>query len=414
MPSFKHLTIMGLFVSCLLSTGSFATNTANATEDAVHLGPRPLYLINDMDDGALKEKLLQCQNNTFSSSDFSIGHRGAALQFPEHTRESYLAAAQMGAGIIECDATFTKDKALVCRHSQCDLHATTNILTKPDLAAKCTTPFVAADPDTGAKASAKCCTSDITLAEFKTLKGKMDGVNVKATNIEEYLKGTASWRTDMYASTGTLMTHSESIELIDTLGRKFTPELKSAEVPMPYEDDYSQRDYAQALIDDYKIANISPDRVFPQSFNLEDVLYWIKNEPEFGAQAVFLDSGSLNPSDPSSFSPSMAELADQGVKYIAPPMWMLLDMDENRKIVPSIYAQEAKAAGLNIITWTLERSGPLATGGGWYYKTIKDAINNDGDMMVALDVLAQDVGVKGVFSDWPATTTYYANCMGLR
>jgi glycerophosphoryl diester phosphodiesterase len=367
-----------------------------------------------MDDGALKEKLLQCQNNTFSSSDFSIGHRGAALQFPEHTRESYVAAAQMGAGIIECDATFTKDKALVCRHSQCDLHATTDILTKPDLAAKCTTPFVAADPDTGGKASAKCCTSDITLAEFRTLKGKMDGVNVKATNIEEYLKGTASWRTDMYASTGTLMTHSESIELIDTLGRKFTPELKSAVVPMPYENDYSQRDYAQALIDDYKTANISPDRVFPQSFNLEDVLYWIENEPEFGAQAVFLDSRSLNPSDPSSFSPSMAQLADQGVKYIAPPMWMLLDMGENRKIVPSIYAQEAKAAGLNIITWTLERSGPLATGGGWYYKTIKDAINNDGDMMVALDVLAQDVGVNGVFSDWPATTTYYANCMGLR
>jgi glycerophosphoryl diester phosphodiesterase len=30
-----------------------------------------------------------------------------------------------------------------------------------------------------------------------------------------------------------------------------------------------------------------------------------------------------------------------------------------------------------------------------------------------IDVLAQDVGVIGIFSDWPATTTYYANCMGL-
>jgi len=28
-------------------------------------------------------------------------------------------------------------------------------------------------------------------------------------------------------------------------------------------------------------------------------------------------------------------------------------------------------------------------------------------------MLAQDVGVIGVFSDWPATTTFYANCMGL-
>ena len=37
----------------------------------------------------------------------------------------------------------------------------------------------------------------------------------------------------------------------------------------------------------------------------------------------------------------------------------------------------------------------------------------DGDMFTVLDVLAEDVGVLGVFSDWPATVTYYANCKGL-
>ena len=73
-----------------------------------------------------------------------------------------------------------------------------------------------------------------------------------------------------------------------------------------------------------------------------------------------------------------------------------------------------RAAGLDIITWTLERSGPLATGGGWYYQTVANAIDNDGDMMTALDVLVRDVGVLGVFSDWPATVTYYANCMNLK
>ena len=45
--------------------------------------------------------------------------------------------------------------------------------------------------------------------------------------------------------------------------------------------------------------------------------------------------------------------------------------------------------------------------------TIKDLINNDGDVFHLLHVLAHDVGVKGVFSDWPATTTYYANCFEL-
>jgi glycerophosphoryl diester phosphodiesterase len=95
-------------------------------------------------------------------------------------------------------------------------------------------------------------------------------------------------------------------------------------------------------------------------------------------------------------------------------MWVLLDVDSKGKIVPSEYAMNAKAAGLDIITWTLERSGPLQFGGGWYYQTINSAINNDGDMMTALDVMTQDVGILGIFSDWPATVTYYANCMGLK
>jgi len=29
-------------------------------------------------------------------------------------------------------------------------------------------------------------------------------------------------------------------------------------------------------------------------------------------------------------------------------------------------------------------------------------------------VLAQDVGVLGIFSDWPAPVTFYAYCMGLK
>ncbi|WP_363225330.1 glycerophosphodiester phosphodiesterase family protein [Sneathiella sp.] len=384
--------------------------------DAVSLGPRPLFLIDDMEASELKEKLQQCQAGPFSTSDFSIGHRGAALQFPEHTKESYLAAARMGAGIIECDATFTKDRELVCRHSQCDLHLTTDILTRPELAAKCSVPFSPSD-GSGSRATAKCCASDLTLAEFKTLRGKMDGANTAAETVVEFVAGTPAWRTDLYASTGTLMTHKESIDLIDSLGLKFIPELKSADVPMPYEGDYSQQDYAKALIADYKAAGIAPERVFPQSFNLDDVLYWIRNEPEFGAQAVYLDDryrgNGINPDDPSSFSPTMQELSAKGLKYIAPPIWMLLTLDETGKIIPSAYAEEAKKAGLKIITWTLERSGSLANGGGWYYRSVKDAIDNEGDMMTVLDVLAKDVGVKGVFSDWPTTTTYYANCMGL-
>ena len=57
----------------------------------------------------------------------------------------------------------------------------------------------------------------------------------------------------------------------------------------------------------------------------------------------------------------------------------------------------------------------MATGkGGWYYQTENQAIHREGDNMQALDVLAKGVGTIGIFSDWPATVTYYANCMGLK
>jgi glycerophosphoryl diester phosphodiesterase len=82
--------------------------------------------------------------------------------------------------------------------------------------------------------------------------------------------------------------------------------------------------------------------------------------------------------------------------------------------VPSASATAARAAGLDIVAWTLERSGVLADGdNGFYYQTIDAAISRDGDVMEVLDVLARDVGVVGVFADWPATVSYYASCTGL-
>jgi len=413
-----HLRTTALALAAGLATLPILATGAPAEDDgAVQLGPRPYYLVEDMKESKLKEALQRCAAGPFARTDFSIGHRGAPLQFPEHTRESYEAAARMGAGIVECDVTFTKDKELVCRHSQCDLHTTTNILAIPELAAKCTQPFTPADPQAGTPASAKCCTSDITLAEFRRLSGKMEAANLDATTVEAYLGGTPDWRTDLYAP-GTLMTHAESIALFRELGVKFTPELKAADVAMPYDGDYTQEDYAQQLIDEYKAAGVDPREVFAQSFNLADVLYWIEHEPEFGGQAVYLDDRyekdpALDPNDPATFSPDMPTLAGQDVKIIAPPMWMLVTLDQNGAILPSAYAEAAKDAGLDIITWTLERSGPLDEGGGWYYQSIGDAIEGDGDMLELLDVLAREVGIRGIFSDWPATVTYYANCMGL-
>ena len=378
----------------------------------IQLGPRPFFLVEEMADSPLKTKLQSCSNGPFTKTGFSIGHRGAPLMFPEHTKESYQAAARMGAGVVECDVTFTKDKQLVCRHAQNDLHTTTNILATP-LAAKCTRPFTPFDAVKKAPASAECRTSDITLAEFKTLRGKMDAFNPMAATVAEFMAGTANWRTDLYSgpTSGTLMTHQESIALFKSLGLKMTPELKSASVPMPF-DGFTQQAYAQKMLDEYKAAGVPPSQVFAQSFDKNDILYWIQSEPAFGAQAVFLDSAN-----------SLAELPDldkllayrrDGIRIVAPPIFALLATQDG-KLVASNYARYAKQAGLEIITWSLERSGLMAAGqGGWYYQGVNQAVQREGDTMQALDVLAKDVGVLGIFSDWPATVTYYANCMGLK
>lgn len=410
----------GMSLGVVLMMGMSVANAHDMSKYnkmSVQLGPRPFFLVDDMQESHLKKKLQSCSANTFKKTDFSIGHRGAALQFPEHTKESYEAAARMGAGIVECDVTFTKDKELVCRHAQNDLHTTTNILVTP-LASKCTKPFQAATFDASGNlltaATAECRTSDITLAEFKTLRGKMDASNARATTPAEYLGGTANFRTDLYSgpTSGTLLTHKESIALFNKLGVKMTPELKSASVTMPF-DGMTQAQYAQKMIDEYKQAGVHPSRVWAQSFNIEDVRYWISNEPSFGKQAVYLDDANVV-----SELPSKSDLVGykaEGINIVGSPMFALLDLDSYNKIIPSQYAMDAKDAGLDIIAWTFERSGVLADGNnGFYYQSIDSAMQTEGDMYVALDVMARKVGILGIFSDWPATVTYYANCMNLK
>jgi glycerophosphoryl diester phosphodiesterase len=397
--------------------GLFACTTFADRDDSrptnVQLGPRPFYLIEGLQPGELKDRLQKCMEGPFRTSDFSIGHRGAAQQFPEHTKEAYQAGARMGAGIVECDTTFTADGHLVCRHDECDLHTTTNIVATP-LNAKCTVPW------SGAGSSPQCCTSDLTLTEFKSLRGKMDASNPAATTAEGFLGGTPSWRTDLQTGRGTLMTLDESIALNEENGVKHTPELKFPVHPDRVTRIFGgQERYAQKMIDHLRAAHVNPDDVFLQSFNLPDILYWIRHAPEFGKQAVFLDSidPTATPPVPGLTFAQMQAMYKQGVRYFAPPFPALLAVD-GHKVVPSQYAKDIKRAGFKIITWTLERSdlrqGASKAGFYYYFDPKGQAIKTDSDVYVALDVLAREVGIVGIFSDWPATVTYYANCAGLK
>ncbi|WP_406609064.1 glycerophosphodiester phosphodiesterase family protein [Agarivorans sp. JK6] len=384
---------LGLFLCplVLLSACSDDDNPIQAANTGaiskVQLGPRPAFLVDQLADGELKTSLQACVDDmtTYSVSDFSIGHRGAPLMFPEHTKESYMAAARMGAGVLECDVAFTKDGELVCRHSHADLHTTTNVLAVPELAAKCSVPFTPADTANGVEATAECRTSDFTLAEYKSLTGKMDAANKQATTVEEYMDATPSFRTDLYAEVGTLMSHKESIALFKELGVKMTPELKTPAAQDLAAAGITQQEFAQKMIDEYIEAGIEPSEVYAQSFSIDDVEYWIANTPEFGEQAVYLiyllDG-----------VPSPTEIAAKNINIVA-PIYTALVEEQDGAVVATDYAKQLKEAGLDLITWTIERK----------YTSMHE--------FEVLNVLKKDLELVGVFSDWPATVTFFDNCI---
>jgi glycerophosphoryl diester phosphodiesterase len=221
------------------------------------------------------------------------------------------------------------------------------------------------------------------------------------------------------------------------LGVKFTPELKGIDRdsqgnPLVAENEgfgasgLDQRSYARKMIQEYIDAGIDPSQVFAQSFNLADVLQWIDEFPTFGLQTVYLisenpqDKLAGRVSDIQQNPPTLEaflEVRNIGVNIIAPPMPVLLKASaDDTQITPSEYAKRARQAGFDLISWTTERSGRIVEnvlegGETFYYQTTLDAFNNDGDILRTIDVLAQDVGIIGLFSDWPATTTFYANCL---
>lgn len=94
-----------------------------------------------------------------------IGHRGASGTLPEHTLESYKLAIEQNADFIEPDVVVTKDGFLVCRHEPM-LSGTTNVSELAQFASRKTRKLV-----DGVEYD-DWFASDFTLAEIKTLRAK--------------------------------------------------------------------------------------------------------------------------------------------------------------------------------------------------------------------------------------------------
>jgi glycerophosphoryl diester phosphodiesterase len=380
----KYRYILMICVLCFVDWGGGAVNIdSNISTD------RARELVKGVKRDLLRFELTQCLDKltNLRVSNFSISHRGAPLYYPEHTREGYIAASNMGAGLMECDVALTKDLNLVCRHSHHDLHRTTDVLINPKLSNKCSIPFSPANSTKRIKVKVQCNTSDFTLAEYKTLNGKMDNVNIWAETAEEYIRGVFGWREKLFGGrfegTATLMSHRESISLFKSLGLKMIPELKYMSSLELENLGISRNDYRDAIVLEYIESEVLPHDVYLQSSQIEDIEYWNNVYPAFSAQTVYLMTNRQY---------SLESLQAKGVNIIA-PIYTLLIEEHNGQLKLTDYAKRIQQSGFEVMSWTVDR---------------RQSNHNE---LEVLDILHRQLNVSGVFSDWPVTTSFYANCM---
>ncbi len=86
----------------------------------------------------------------------------------------------------------------------------------------------------------------------------MDAFNPAAHTVEEFVGGTATWRTDLYTGRGTLMSLRDSIELNEKNGVKHTPELKGGDADSIVKIFGGQDQYAQKFADALQDAGVNP------------------------------------------------------------------------------------------------------------------------------------------------------------
>ncbi|PWJ55379.1 glycerophosphoryl diester phosphodiesterase [Quadrisphaera granulorum] len=94
-----------------------------------------------------------------------IGHRGASVRRPEHTRAAYELAVADGADGVDVDLVATADGELVVRH-EAELSDTTDVADHPELAHLRTTRVVDGVSLTG------WFSQDLTLAQVRTLRAR--------------------------------------------------------------------------------------------------------------------------------------------------------------------------------------------------------------------------------------------------
>ncbi|KAI8607212.1 PLC-like phosphodiesterase, partial [Chytriomyces sp. MP71] len=331
----------------------------------------------------------------------TIGHRGAALVAPEETIRSWQIAVDSGAAIVECDASVTKDLDFMCRHGTCDLQFTTDILTRPDMVAKCSQPFAPAG--NGTRASVLCCTFDFTVEEMGKLCATMENVvNDQATRIEEYVIGKPAFRSIGFAKgecvqMATMREYlafakSKAVnvipELKDTtenatqvflaknnkdhvwLADKFASYLRDAGFTTPFDKDFKEKG---------KKGTIG----IMQTFDRRVAKAWKQNNKDLSVLYLLETPMNITSTEKDCATPAdcgspdvLRDLIKAGVEIISPAMNGFVDADPaTHRYVEHQYSKDMKAIvkELNATdrtffgSWSLERSGCVSQLGNATY-----------------------------------------------
>ncbi len=317
-----------------------------------------------------------------------VAHRGASGYRPEHTLAAYELAIGMGADYIEPDVVSTKDGVLVARHEN-EIGGTTDVEAHPEFADRRTTKIIDGVPITG------WFTEDFTLAELKTLRAEERLPQVRPDNT----RYNGQFQIPTFAEVLALA-KAKSKELGRTIGVQ--PETKH-----PTYFDSIGLSLEEPLLADLRAAKMDKKKspVVIQSFEVSNLK---ELAPKTDVQISQLLDASGAPYDqvaagtgvtyasmatPTGFA-EIAEYAD----WAGPNKNLVLPRDPVTKAVgePSEVVDDAHAAGLKVVVWTLRDENQFMASNFW----IGTDPNAKGDIEAEVHAFL-DAGVDALFADHP-------------
>jgi glycerophosphoryl diester phosphodiesterase len=328
-------------------------------------------------------------------------HRGASALRPEHTLAAYSQAIADGADIIEPDLVSTRDGILVARHEN-EIGGTTDVSAIPQFAERRVTKTIDGIPVTG------WFTEDFTLAELKTLRARERIPANRPANVA-------------YDGQFQIPTLQEVIDLVKQESKKqnriigIYPEtkhptyFKSIGLPMEkrlvdllHANGYRGK-AAAVFIQSFEVANLKELRTLTD-MRIVQLIDNPKNPPASNgaprnAPYDFVAAGSKRTYADLVTPAGLREIASYA-DVVAPYKEVIIPRTAANELgTPTSLVADAKAAGLQVHTWTLRPENPFLPVS--LRKPDIASLSQRGDSVAEIQAYLK-AGIDGFFKDDPA------------